>query len=169
MTNRGIFFNILVLFLTVVLQSTLLNSITLIGVKPDLVLVLVILTSNYSGKIKGEIMGFSAGLAEDFLSLSPFGFNALIKTVVGYLGGATEGKIFLDPLVVPAVFVLIGTIIKAFLGFILLAFFYPEKTDIIFSVNLLVEMGMNILVTPFLYFFLKLIKIIPQSGNPRIL
>ncbi len=169
MTSRSSFLSILILFITVILQSTVINQLTIIGVKPDLVLVLLILTSNYSGKTKGELMGFSAGLAEDFLSLSPFGFNALIKTVIGYLAGSTQGKIFLDPLLVPAFFIVAGTLIKAFLGFILLAFFFPEKLDMIFSINLLVETGMNILVTPFLYFFLKLIKILPQSGSSRIL
>ncbi len=159
---------IIVLFITIILQSTILTNISVYGIKPDFVLIMIILLSNYSGKIKGQLLGFSSGLVEDFLSLSPLGFNALIKMVIGYFGGATSGKIFLDPIVVPIIFVFIGTFLKSILSFLLLSIFMKEKADSIFTSALLIEFALNIIITPFMYLFLKLIRVFPLSNSSRI-
>ena len=159
---------IVIIFITIILQTTVLGNVAFRNVKPDFVLIMIILISNYLGGIKGQLIGFLSGLVEDFLSLSPFGFNALIKTVIGYLSGKTEGKIFLDPIVVPIIFVFTGTMIKSFLSFMLILVFSPEKADAVFSITLLIETGMNIIITPILYLVLKLLKVLPSSNSSRI-
>ncbi len=168
MGKKNSFVGILIIFITIILQTTVLGNVTFRDVKPDFVLIMIILISNYLGSIKGQLIGFSSGLVEDFLSLSPFGFSALIKSVIGYLSGKTEGKIFLDPIVAPIIFVFTGTMIKSILSFLLILVFSPEKTDAVFSIALLIEIGMNIILTPFLYLILKLIRVLPSSNSSRI-
>ncbi|MCK5672620.1 MAG: rod shape-determining protein MreD [Spirochaetales bacterium] len=168
MSKSNGFIGVIVLFITIILQSTILTKISINGIKPDFVLVIIILYSNYFGKIKGQLLGFSSGLVVDFLSLSPLGFNSLINTIIGYLAGATSGKIFLDSIVVPIIFVFIGTLVKALFSYVLLSLFIAEKAGSIFSSFLITEFALNIIITPFLYLFLKLIRVFPSSNNSRI-
>lgn len=168
MVKRNRIIGISVIIITIILQSTILSKLSINGIKPDLSLIMIILFSNYEGRMKGQLLGFSSGLVQDFLSLSPLGFNALINTIIGYFSGATSGKIFLDPIVVPIVFIIIGTFLKSILSFILLSIFVTEKADTIFTGFLFIELGLNIVITPFVYLFLKLIRVFPSSNNSRL-
>lgn len=160
---------VIVIFITIILQSTILNNLSINDIKPDLVMIMILLFSNNSGKIKGQFLGFSVGLVEDFLSLAPLGFNAFLHTIIGYLAGSTSGKIFFDPIVVPIVFILIGTLLKSVLSFILLSLFLTEKVDSIFTSALLLEIGLNVIITPFIYLLFKLIRVFPSSKKSRII
>lgn len=160
---------LIIIIVTLILQTTVLNRVSFNDVKPDFALIMIVLISNYLGSIKGQLIGFFSGLVEDFFSLSPFGFSALIKTVIGYLSGKTESKIFLDPIVVPIIFVFTGTIIKSLLSFFLIIAFSSEKAGAVFSIALLIEIGLNIILTPILYLMLKLIRVLPSSNSSRIL
>lgn len=168
MRRKKSLLGVVVIFITIILQTTLLGNVAFRNVKPDLSLILIVLFSNYLGSIKGQLIGFSAGLVEDFLSLSPLGFSALNKLLIGYLSGKTEGKIFLDPIVVPSIFVFAGTLIKALLSFLLILIFLPENTNVLFSGKLFIEIVMNIILTPLLYIFLKSVKLLPSSNRLRI-
>ena len=165
--NNGVI-GVIVIFITIILQSTILSEVSVRGIKPDFVLIMIILFANYSGRMKGQILGFTMGLVQDFLSLAPLGFNALINTTIGYLSGATSGKIFLDPIVVPMVFVLIGTFLKSTLAYFLLSIFLIDKADTIFTSKLLIELSLNVVITPLLYLFFKIIKVFPSSLNARL-
>ena len=160
---------LIIIIVTLILQTTVLDRVSFNDVKPDFVLIMIVLISNYLGSIKGQLIGFFSGLVEDFFSLSPFGFSALIKTVIGYLSGKTESKIFLDPIVVPIIFVFTGTIIKFLLSFLLIIVFSSDKAGTVFSIALLIEIGLNIILTPILYLMLKLIRVLPSSNSSRIL
>jgi len=91
-----------------------------------------------------------------------------INTLLGYLAGATSGKIFLDSIVVPIIFVFIGTLVKSLISYVLLSLFIAEKAGSIFTSFLIIEFALNIIITPFLYLFLKLIRVFPSSNNSRI-
>ena len=168
MIRKNSITGVIVIFLTIILQTTILGKFTFRGIKPDYVLIMVILISNYRGSIKGQLLGFTSGLIEDFLSLSPLGFNSLVNTVIGYLAGITSEKIFLDPILVPVVFIFIGTLLKTFLSFLIFLIFLKEKADFIYTSSLLIEIGMNIILTPFIYMFLKVIRVLPISTDSRI-
>ena len=158
----------LLIIAAVVIQTTILNDLSFKGVKFDVGLIIIILTSNYNGSITGQLTGFTAGIVEDFLSLSPLGFNAITKSFLGYLSGKTEGKIFLDPIVTPMVLVIVGSLLKYILSFILLLAFFPEKQASVFTYTFLIEIIMNALITPFIYLFLKIIRILPSQTNSRM-
>jgi len=61
------------------------NVFAILGVNPDILLLLVILHSIYYGEYKGEIFGFIIGLLEDVLSGTLFGINAFILTLIAWL------------------------------------------------------------------------------------
>lgn len=98
---RTLYFLLLVLFF-ILLQSTALNFIAVQGVKPDLVLVLVILNGFLRGTREGAFLGFVGGVLQDLLSGGYFGMYALTNMTAGYLGGLGEGRLYRDNRVIAA-------------------------------------------------------------------
>ncbi|HEX3015082.1 MAG TPA: rod shape-determining protein MreD [Desulfobacteria bacterium] len=76
--------------LGLVLQSTLFNFLKVGGVKPDLVLLLVIYFAFTNGPVKGALLGLGLGLLEDFFIGYYFGMNALALLVSGFVAGWFE-------------------------------------------------------------------------------
>lgn len=71
--------------LAVALQSTLLARLTLLGVIPQLVLVVVVSLAFLDGPRVGLVVGFAGGLLQDLLlPQSIIGLTALVYTLVGY-------------------------------------------------------------------------------------
>lgn len=69
----------------IAMQSTLLAHITLLGVIPQLALVVVVCLAYVDGEVAGASAGFLAGLLLDLLlPQSAVGLTALIYTLIGY-------------------------------------------------------------------------------------
>lgn len=75
--------------LAVAVQSTLLARLTLLGVIPQLVLVVVVSLAFLDGPRVGLVAGFAGGMLQDLLlPQSVIGLTALVYTLVGYGVGA---------------------------------------------------------------------------------
>ncbi len=84
-----------VLFLAVVLQISIFSGIDILGGRPDLLLVTLVLIALSRGAIFGAAAGFGAGLLYDMGTFGTLGFIALLYTLVGYwIGryGETTGR-----------------------------------------------------------------------------
>jgi len=79
---------LLLLGVALLLQTTILEQVAVIGVKPDLVMLLTILNGFLLGTREGAFLGFAGGLIEDLLVGSYIGLNALSLMAAGYLAGA---------------------------------------------------------------------------------
>lgn len=74
-----------VVLLAVALQSTLLARLTVLGVIPQLVLVVVVSLAFLDGPRVAVVVGFAGGLLQDLLlPQSIIGLTALVYTLVGY-------------------------------------------------------------------------------------
>lgn len=74
-----------VLLLAVAVQSTLLARLTLLGVIPQLVLVVVVCLAYLDGPRVGVVLGFAGGLLQDLLlPQSIIGLTAFVYTLLGY-------------------------------------------------------------------------------------
>lgn len=74
-----------VLLLAVAIQSTLLARLTLLGVIPQLVLVVVVCLAYLDGPRVGVVLGFAGGLLQDLLlPQSIIGLTAFVYTLLGY-------------------------------------------------------------------------------------
>lgn len=77
-----------VLVVAVALQSTLLAQVTVLGVIPQVVLVVVVCLAYLDGERVGVVTGFFAGLLQDLLPFPTIiGLTALVYTLVGYAVG----------------------------------------------------------------------------------
>jgi rod shape-determining protein MreD len=83
------------LFVAVVLQASLANTISILGGTPDLLLVTLVAIALLRGAIWGAAAGFAAGLLIDTATLSRLGETSLLLTIAGYwIGryGETTGR-----------------------------------------------------------------------------
>ena len=163
MNFTGVIFHTVLIGAVTVFQSIVLKNGIIAGVTPDFALLILVLSANQHGSLKGQGSGFAAGLLQDFLSITPLGFHALSRTVIGYLFGAFKGKIFIDPLLIPILFAVIATAVKALLGYVTLAVFSPNHAETVFSLSLVIEIGLNAIIAPFLFGLLKLLKLVRFS------
>ena len=83
------------LFVAAVIQVSILNSVTVIGGTPNLLLITLCAVALMRGSIFGAVGGFFAGIVVDTATLETMGVTALLLTLVGYwIGryGETTGR-----------------------------------------------------------------------------
>jgi len=80
-------------FVALFLQLTLSRWLSIQEIKPDFLVIAIIIIAQTEGVLAGEIFGFIIGLIADGIGLSVlFGLSAFSKTIVGFLGGFLENK-----------------------------------------------------------------------------
>jgi len=75
-------------------QTTAMPHLAIAGVKPNLMLLVVISGSLLYGLKGGSIWGFFGGLGLDVFSGAPFGVSTLALLVIGFLASLGEKSIF---------------------------------------------------------------------------
>jgi len=93
----------------ILLQSTILSQITLLGVKPELLYLVTVVVAMVEGPREGMLVGFFAGMSQDFFLNQPKGITALTLTLLGYTIGLTRQYIVSPSPLLPTVLVAIGT------------------------------------------------------------
>jgi rod shape-determining protein MreD len=161
----GIYVHTLVMIGLAVLQSTLFRYGVVAGVTPDMVMLVLIHTANHHGSFKGQVSGFVAGLVQDLISLAPLGYNAFVRTVIGFLYGLFRGKLFVDPIFAPIVMAAIATILKALMSFVLFSMFAPDHAGTAFAARFAVELGLNCVLSPFVYAILRAVGMIRTATS----
>lgn len=144
-----------IVVLMIILQSTWLDYIAIRSVVPDLTLLVIVYIAFKSPGLQGQSVGFAAGLLQDGISAGPLGLNAFIKVAVAWLANLLSGKFYIDKLLMPALFGLVATIVKA-LYLMLLSGFFPGRIlsyDLFGSV-LWIEAGYNAVAAPVLFLLL---------------
>ena len=99
-----------VMLISVSLQSTLIPALSIGGVRPDLVLVVVVSAALTSGRETGVLCGVFGGVLQDLLSAGPFGVNTLAKMLVGLCVGCYARKVDERNWLMPLMAVCAGTL-----------------------------------------------------------
>ena len=156
---RSIVLTIILSIAAAILQSTVIGNIPYLRVIPDLALCILVFSAYVNGTMTGQISGFFSGLFLDFLSAAPLGMNCLIRTLIGALTGIFKGAFFLDSLLMPVILCALATLVKALIVFLLHLIMGPiVPTYSLFTSVLWVELGLNCLCAPLLFFLLKHFK-----------
>ncbi|MFQ6014921.1 MAG: rod shape-determining protein MreD [Anaerolineae bacterium] len=103
-----------------VVQSTAMPYLSLAGVKPDLMLLVVISWSLIRGAGEGIVWGFVGGMILDLLSGAPFGVFTLALTTISFLSGIGEINIFRSNIFLPLMVIGLATIAYSFISLLLL-------------------------------------------------
>ncbi len=102
----------LVVVIALALQSTVLARLTLLGVIPQLVLVVVVSLAYLDGERVGVVAGFAGGLLQDLLlPQSIVGLTALVYTLIGYGVGYMRQYSLAESVWTPVFVVAIGSAI----------------------------------------------------------
>ena len=80
-------FAIVLFFPLLVIQSTLVPLLSVVGVIPDLMLILLVYFTLRSGQMHGTILGFVYGFLLDLITGNIFGSAMIAKTVSGFIAG----------------------------------------------------------------------------------
>lgn len=167
MKIAGALFHTIIITLLAVLQSVVFRHGLIAGVTPDFALVMLLFSSIQHGSFKAQTAGFISGLVQDVLSITPLGFHALSRTLIGFLYGIFKGKLFMDPILVPMLLATFGTFLKAVLSFLTFSAFAHEYAAVVFTRSLGVELGLNALIAPFLFAVFKLAGVFKATREER--
>lgn len=156
---RTILWATIIASIAALLQSTLLARLAIFNTVPDLTLGVLVYVAYVNGSMTGQVTGFTSGIALDFLSASPLGFNALIRTIVGALTGMLKGTFFLDVVILPFVLCAVATLVKALIA-ALASFLFAGAVPAydLGTPTLWIEMAYNAVSAPALFAFLNLFK-----------
>lgn len=84
---KRIICSFIMMIILYLIQTTIFNKIAIAGIKPNVVIILVVFIGYKYGKIPGMIMGFFMGLFLDLTEADYVGYYAVIYLTIGYLMG----------------------------------------------------------------------------------
>ena len=91
----------LVVVLVVIVQVTVMPHLRILGVVPDLGLVLAVAVVYRDGAEAGAITGFAAGLGYDLFLATPLGLSALVYALTAYAVGVLQTGMLRSPRWIP--------------------------------------------------------------------
>ena len=154
---KSILVSSFILFCAVIIEASVLANISFLYAMPDLVLICTVYFALLNGRGIGETTGFISGLLIDFITGIPFGFNCLLRTIIGYIFGFFTETLILKGFVIPMTTIAIATILKSVL-ITVLKIFFPNVNLYhpgLISNQFLFEFIANIILAPFIFKFLS--------------
>jgi rod shape-determining protein MreD len=113
---------LLLLGVILILQTTVLDSVAIAGIKPDLVMLLVVLNGFLLGTKEGAFLGFAGGIVEDLFLGSYIGLNALSKMAAGYLAGAAGERLYRENIPVATIVTFLASLTGLTVNYLLLRY-----------------------------------------------
>ena len=143
------FFMMIILYL---IQTTIFNKVTVAGIKPNVVIILVVLIGYKYGKIPGMLMGFFMGLFLDLTEYDYIGYYSLIYLIIGYLLGFSNKLYTNDSTLIPLGLVGASDFVLNFLIFIT-GFLLRNRLDLPYYMMriILPEVVYTIIISALLY------------------
>ena len=102
--NREIFLFIVVV-IAFILQLSVIPQFKLLGVQPDLILVVAIVVAVQDGPVEGAIIGFLGGMLQDIASPQVMGVSALSKALAAFLAGVLKDFFMTYSILLPVLLV----------------------------------------------------------------
>ncbi len=154
-----VFLSTILLSIIAIIQGTWLRNLTVFGTAPDVPMIILLWLSIHNSHAEGPISGFLSGFIEDFISSAPLGFHAFTRTLTAFTASFFHGSFQIDTLIMPILFGIGGTLLKAFSSYILSVLFGPG----IFTYSLVdsafwIQCGMNGLLSPLVFLFLTKLR-----------
>jgi len=138
------------------IQATLAPRVTLLGVKPDLMLVPVVCWGLLRGAAESLRWAFAGGLMLDLLSGAPFGVTTLSLILISYLSALGEMSVLRLNFLVPVAVMALASIAYNTLFLLLLQMFGRSILwDVAFTHVVLPAALINTLIMPLVYFPLR--------------
>lgn len=121
----------LIVFVNLILQSTVFEYIQIAGIKPNIAILIVITYAMLRGDIEGAILGFFSGLLQDIFSGRVIGIHALLGTLTGYFCGKPFKDFYKENYMLPLLLTLLGSLFYEFI-FYFTSFLFLGKTEMFY-------------------------------------
>ncbi len=145
-----------IIFLT--LQTTLLTSLPIQRIRPDVVLILILYLGLFYTPISGGILAFFMGFLMDLFSGNGFGLYTLSRPSIFYVAQFFKGRFYLESLTSQFLFVFIFGLVEGLLILILLSILNPSPIGNLYPLLftfLLPQSFFTGLITPILFFLIR--------------
>jgi rod shape-determining protein MreD len=141
-----------ILGVALTLQATIFDFIRFLGVKPDLVLLVVIYYGFIHGSREGAYLGFLGGLLSDFLTGHYIGLNALSKMAAGYAVGIGKTSLYKESIVIATVVAFVGSIVGQTVYYLILLVIGIQVAPVSAIFQIVVPVAFyNAVLTPLFY------------------
>ena len=122
---------LLISYFMLIFQATLINSISIASIKPEIILLLVVFFALYNGSKAGMFCGMILGLSLDALSAGIVGINSFILGCAGFFCGLLKERVYTAHLLSRILIPMISCIFSLGLYYIIAGYFYrlPLLTD----------------------------------------
>lgn len=93
-------FFLIVLVAALLLQTSVLEVVSVAGIVPDLVMLIVVINGFLLGPREGAFLGYIGGIVEDLFLGEYIGLNAISKLAAGYLAGVAGERLYKENMLV---------------------------------------------------------------------
>ena len=145
-----------IFFLT--LQTTLLASLPIQRIRPDIVLILIVYWGLSRSPISGGILSIFLGYLMDLFSGHSFGLYTFSRPLLFYLGQIFKGRFYLESILSQFLFVFLFALFEGFLVLTLLSALNPVPLGNLTSLFLTFYFPQSFLtgvISPILFLFLN--------------
>ena len=153
---KSFFSSILTMFCFLLLETAVFSNLTFLPAIPDFLLIISLFIALNNGSLLAESTGFVSGFMLDFLSASPLGLNALLRTILGSIAGLFHDVLNVSSVFLQIVYGAVFTILKAIFVYFISLFFSGVVAYSLFSQIFLTEVLLNAIFTPLIFKFLSL-------------
>ncbi len=154
------------LFVAGVLQATFANAGNLWGGRPDLLLTTSLIGSMFCGEGGAAMLGFAAALVHASLAAPPHAGEGSIlvsRTLICFVVGCMEDRMYRDSVFVALVIVLLGTLGAECLFFV----FYPQHDVLLWARVLLFTLASNGILAAPCYYAVRALMGRHQTGEQK--
>ena len=146
------FFLAIIIVLAYILQITIVPELTVFGINPNVILIVVCSIAFLFGGTSGGIVGFFCGMLIDLYYGRNIGFNALLYLYIGIVLGSFNKRIFKDNYFVILIFMIFTTFIYEFIIYVYSAIIYSQGIDLLnFISNVIILILVNTVISFFIY------------------
>lgn len=134
------------------IQSTLLDYVTIFNVKPNLLVVFIIITALIRGNIEGAVAGFFSGLMQDIMSGKVLGFYSLLGLYLGLTLGSLNKRLYRENILVAVFFTFVSSMVYE-LAVYFFGIFIRHQSDFIYAFKSIIvpEAIYNCIISIILY------------------
>nr|WP_283244308.1 rod shape-determining protein MreD [Wansuia hejianensis] len=154
---------IIIIIISLIIQSTILPYFSFLGYLPNITLVVVVSIALLKGRYYGGFFGLCIGLIQDILFSTVIGINGFIYFILGFIIGYIQNTINNENLFIPAIFTFVSTI---FFNLLYYFFMYFLSRRIDFSIALKhifsIEILYNCILSVLIYKLLSKIFVVPS-------
>ena len=153
MKKLAVVISLVISFLFIyLLQANFFSWFNLAGVKPNLLVILVLTVGLFLGKYIGTASGIFFGISLDFFIGKSIGISAIMLGIVGFIGGYLDKNFSKDSRVTMITMITISTLIYELGAYLFNFLINSARIDMVYFIRtLFIELIYNTIITIIIY------------------